>query len=1788
MKRFYLFLFAFSIFLLTKNETYSQCNITAYASHDTICLGDTVYLWSVGGCPQYALNNNFDLGNAGTGWTATTGVDFSNPCNPSANGTIYMWMGSSVPIPRTLTTVSFNMVAMNCSGGNICFDMKYATQSQSSPCEGPDMLDEGVSLQYSTNGGATWIDIAYFQPDGTILVSNTGNTGSAGLTSPYTTPFTSWDNFCFPIPAAAITTTTKFRWIQTDYSSQSNDHWGLDNVEIYCSAIGQTINWSHGPTTLSGGTQSPTTTTTYTVTVADGVGNSAVDSVRVVVLPIPPPPTASGTTINCGDSATLSASGSSTGYEWFSDIGCNNQIGSGTPFTTGPLSQDTTIYVRAATNGQCPSTATPVNITVIPINNPTATGTTVYCGDSATVTASGSIGDYEWYSDINGNNPIGTGSPFTLGPLTQDTTIYVAATNGTGSSSGSVYNFTNCAAIGSVGPTQAQVNTAYSGTILNSQITINTQGIQEWTVPQTGVYTIEAVGGQGYGTYGGRGAYMSGEFNLTAGTVLKIIVGQEAGAPVSSSNQYGGGGGSFVTYSTNTPLIVAGGGGGSWATAHTTTTDAPTTNNGNSGMNGPTNGAGGTAGSGGATASYADGGGGLLGDGGGTAGGSAFINGGEGGVDRGHGGFGGGGGTSSWDNRRGGGGGGYSGGGAAGSTTTGFPEGGGGGSYNDGTNQSNIAGFNTGNGYITITNLSSARCVSNLVPVQITVLPLADPIVNSPVSICMPDSVTLTASGSSGNYNWYDDLLGTNLVGTGANFTTPILNNSTTYYVQAYTGTGMTSQTYNFTNCGASGRFGPTQTQVNNAYAGTPLTGNVTINTQGIQEWTVPQTGTYTIITAGAQGGGSNGGEGASIQGEFNLNAGDVLKVLVGQQGTLNDNGGGGGGGSYVVLNGNPLSVAGGGGGNNGVANIACDGQSGQNAANGYGVTQSSNGGTAGNAGISTDRAQSGAGWNQNGAVLTQITTDTPAHSFVNDGVGGTHDTSPGGLGGFGGGGGSWNTGFRGSSGGGGYSGGGTGTQFANSNDHRGGGGGSYNTGTNQINQSGGNTGNGYVTISTTSTVSNCVSNLIPVVINAAPSPVITATANPTSICVGGSSVLTGNSNEPNTSYNWNSLGAGANHTVSPTTTTTYVVTGTTAAGCSAVDSVTVTVNPNLSPIITASADSICVGGNTNLTVSNIPTTSTFNWSTGDVTNPINVSPTVSTTYQVTVSDGSGCTGTADIDITVIPDPIITPSATALSICNGPSTTLNVTSNTIGTSFDWNQTLGAGNSHVVSPTTTTTYTVTGTTALGCTGTADITITVNPNPVITTSASVNPICLGNNTTITANSSVGGSSFNWNQGLGAGASHTVSPTVSTTYTVTGTSAAGCSGTDTITIQVLANLQPIITANPSTICENDSSSLTVTNVPATSTFNWSTGDITNPITVSPAATTTYQVTASDGSGCSGTTDVQLIVNPLPQITVTNDSVCNGDFGNIVASGGTSYIWDNGSTQNPLSDNPSQTTTYIVTGTDANGCSATAQGEILVVDPPTLQFVSSDAHCSQSDGSAEVIPSGGSGNYTYTWNTIPVVNTADIQNQAPGTYNVTVSDNGCEASGSVNIGNIPGPFAAFSINPTQAEINEIILFTDASIGAVLWDWDFGDGQFGSGIDPTHQYISQGSYDVWLYIEDDYGCKDSTSNRVLINSLFTFYIPNAFSPDGNAQNEVFLPQGVGVDEDRYLMQIFDRWGKKIFETTDIKEGWDGRIDGKDVRESERISEIFIYYIKVFEDGTDTAYEYRGTITLLK
>ena len=304
---------------------------------------------------------------------------------------------------------------------------------------------------------------------------------------------------------------------------------------------------------------------------------------------------------------------------------------------------------------------------------------------------------------------------------------------------------------------------------------------------------------------------------------------------------------------------------------------------------------------------------------------------------------------------------------------------------------------------------------------------------------------------------------------------------------------GFTAHT--FTNAGATGRTGPIISQVRSAYSTASWAQNSTylnMTTQGIQEWTVPATGSYTIASLGALGAGTGsyyGGNGANITGTFNLTKGDVLCIVIGQKGITGPNSGGaGGGGSFVYRKTDNLLyiVAGGGGGGGHDVGFGGGGSANQTPVNGGG---SGNGGYQGigyggnGGGNSTnyvnsewnDSAGGGGGWlsngNNGGAILNMDYIGYGGYGRSSGFIGGYHATANtnggAGNGGFGGGGGSGGNGSSGG-GGGGYTGGGGGNNWPGSGNpgHGGGqGGGSYNTGTSQTNTASANTGDGSVTI---------------------------------------------------------------------------------------------------------------------------------------------------------------------------------------------------------------------------------------------------------------------------------------------------------------------------------------------------------------------------------------------------------------------------------------------------------------------------------------------------------------------------------------------------------------------------------------------------------------------------------------------------------------------------------------------------------------------------------------------------
>jgi hypothetical protein len=483
--------------------------------------------------------------------------------------------------------------------------------------------------------------------------------------------------------------------------------------------------------------------------------------------------------------------------------------------------------------------------------------------------------------------------------------------------------------------------------------------------------------------------------------------------------------------------------------------------------------------------------------------------------------------------------------------------------------------------------------------------------------------------------------------------------------------------------------------------------------------------------------------------------------------------------------------------------------------------------------------------------------------------------------------------------------------------------------------------------------------------------PTVTATANQ-SICSGTSVTLSGSGA---LSYAWDN-GVQDGVTLIPNSTTTYTVIGTAANGCTNTAQTTVTVNAL--PTVTAPANqTVCSGSNVTLTGGGA---STYAWNNG-ISNGVAFPANATTTYTVTGTDANGCTNTAQTTVTVNALPTVTAPANQ-TVCSGTNVTLTGGG---ASTYAWNN--GISNGVAFPANATTTYTVTGTDANGCTNTAQSTVTVNSLPTVL-AASNQAICSGASVTLSGSGAV---SYVWDNGVQDGVSFILNAT--TTFTVTGTDANGCTNTAQTTVTV--NAIPTVTATANqTVCSGTNVTL---NGGGASTYAWDNG-VANNIPFTANNTQTYTVTGTDVNGCTNTAQITVTVNALPTVTATaNQSICSGTWVTLSGSGAISYAWDNG-VQDGVIFIPNATTTYTVTGTDANGCTNTAQTTVTVNALPTVNAGANQTVCAGSTATLN-----GSGAVSYAWNN-NVQNGVPFTPNATQTYTVTGTDaNGCQGTDQV-----------------------------------------------------------------------------------------------------------------------------------------------------------------------------------------
>ncbi|MBL0026218.1 MAG: hypothetical protein IPO98_15080 [Saprospiraceae bacterium] len=304
------------------------------------------------------------------------------------------------------------------------------------------------------------------------------------------------------------------------------------------------------------------------------------------------------------------------------------------------------------------------------------------------------------------------------------------------------------------------------------------------------------------------------------------------------------------------------------------------------------------------------------------------------------------------------------------------------------------------------------------------------------------------------------------------------------------------------------------------------------------------------------------------------------------------------------------------------------------------------------------------------------------------------------------------------------------------------------------------------------------------------------------------------------------------------------------------------------------------------------------------------------------VTDCGGCT--ASDQMVVINNGNVDANAGADKLlCKGGSVLLSATP-VVGATYEWrsevnNQVISTNQSVTVSPIVTTSY-ILKVTRNGCEDTDDVIVTVNDPPVASAGADVTINCTTTSATLTA---TGGGTYKWNTGTTT-AAITVSPATTSTYTVTVTAANGCTATDEVVVTVnktppTANAGADVTVN----CTTPSASLTAS---GGGTYKWNTNATTAAITVTPMVTTTYTVTVTAANGCTASDEVVVTANKTPPTANAGPDkiICTGQSANLIASGGGTYKWSTNATTASITVSPTVATTYTVTVTAANGCTA------------------------------------------------------------------------------------------------------------------------------------------------------------------------------------------------------------------------------------------------------------------------
>ncbi len=516
-----------------------------------------------------------------------------------------------------------------------------------------------------------------------------------------------------------------------------------------------------------------------------------------------------------------------------------------------------------------------------------------------------------------------------------------------------------------------------------------------------------------------------------------------------------------------------------------------------------------------------------------------------------------------------------------------------------------------------------------------------------------------------------------------------------------------------------------------------------------------------------------------------------------------------------------------------------------------------------------------------------------------------------------------------------------------------------------------------------------------------------------------------------------------------------------------------------------------------------------------------------------------------------------------------------------GNSYSWNDPMAQ-----VAPTAIDlgpgAYTLTISDSLGC-DTSLVAIITEPAPLaITAFSTTDAICNGS-TDGTAYVLVGGGTpqyaYSWSGGQMTPA---VSLLAAGPVSVTVTDANGC----TAQANGIINQPPplsVMAVVPDTVCVNAPVVLTAQGSGGTGTltYNWGPLGTGNPIAASFAQSQNVSVSVTDQNGCS--TPPQFYPVAVLNIAIASfnaygdTTICPGGNAATVGASLSGYPGSHTITWPELGNNGSgpytvpftQSQMLHVILTDQCGITRTDSISLVVETPPAIDLPPIIAQgCAPLPVTFPDLQLGP--DLSYQWdlgNGSTSVSPQPALVYQAGTYSVSLTVStpaGCSSSSSTTgaINAWLPPTAGFSASTynTTADAADIS-FTDQSQGGIAtWTWTFGDGGTGNGMNPTHQYTEVGTFQVTLYVTDIHGCTDEADASIFITPIHDITIPTAFTPNENGgtggyydpnalNNDVFYAFVRFVKD--FRMRVFNRWGELVFESNDVRHGWDGSYRGQ-------------------------------------